>query len=304
MSTEAPDIRPVRSWGRRPRFVSVVIAARNAADTLPDQLEALASQTYNRPWEVVIADNGSTDATRETAERWRSKLPGLRVVDASDRRGSSHARNVAASAARGDLLVSCDADDVAAPGWLEAIVRTAEHYDIVRGALERSALSHDSGRRRLTAHEPPYAVVSNRFLPFASTANCGVWTAVFRDLGGWDPEFMAAEDKEFSWRGQLAGYTFGVAPDAVMLKRDRQSMRGAARQWYVRGWWGTRLYRSFRDQGMPRTRIWGMLRDGLLVLGGVPTLLLGRQRRISWMRLFAFRVGRFVGCVQNRVLYF
>jgi glycosyltransferase involved in cell wall biosynthesis len=42
-------------------MLSVVIACYNAAETLPVQLEALSKQEWSRQWEVVLADNGSTD---------------------------------------------------------------------------------------------------------------------------------------------------------------------------------------------------------------------------------------------------
>ena len=54
--------------------------ARNAARWLPQQLAALAAQDVPGPWEVVWADNGSCDATRQLAASWRDRLP-LRVVD-------------------------------------------------------------------------------------------------------------------------------------------------------------------------------------------------------------------------------
>ena len=71
--------------------VTVVIPAFNVAPTIEDQLAALAEQRFDGSWEVVVADNGSTDETRAVAARWAEKLPSLRVVDASQRRGVSHA---------------------------------------------------------------------------------------------------------------------------------------------------------------------------------------------------------------------
>ncbi|MBF2059991.1 glycosyltransferase family 2 protein, partial [Fischerella thermalis] len=41
--------------------VSVIIPCLNAAETIGVQLEALANQQWSQPWEVIIADNGSTD---------------------------------------------------------------------------------------------------------------------------------------------------------------------------------------------------------------------------------------------------
>ena len=100
-------------------MISVVIPVRDGAATIGDQLEALGQQTYQGEWEIVIADNGSTDGTAELAERsWSHPRAALRVVDASSRPGSSFARNRGAIEAAGDFLAFCDADDIVAPGWL------------------------------------------------------------------------------------------------------------------------------------------------------------------------------------------
>jgi glycosyltransferase involved in cell wall biosynthesis len=50
--------------------VSVVVPNLNGAATLPDQLEALAGQTYTGDWEVILADNGSTDTSADVVREW------------------------------------------------------------------------------------------------------------------------------------------------------------------------------------------------------------------------------------------
>ena len=59
----------------RPRSVSVVVPAYNAAATLAEQLEALAAQQYEGDWEVVVVDNGSTDGTADLARRYAGRFP-------------------------------------------------------------------------------------------------------------------------------------------------------------------------------------------------------------------------------------
>ena len=71
--------------------ISVIIPCLNAAGTLVEQLEALFGQDYSGEWELLVADNGSSDGTAELVESYRSKLPRLRFVDASARRGQAPA---------------------------------------------------------------------------------------------------------------------------------------------------------------------------------------------------------------------
>src|SRR3954447_15001356 len=67
--------------------LTVVIAARDAASTITEQLDALAAQVWDGAWEVLVVDNGSTDRTpailREAAASW----PALRLVVATHGRG-------------------------------------------------------------------------------------------------------------------------------------------------------------------------------------------------------------------------
>ena len=83
----------------QPIALSVILPCFNASATIGHQLDALTAQRWDKRWEVIVADNGSTDASRTVAESYKDRLD-LRVVDASDRKGASHARNVGASAAR------------------------------------------------------------------------------------------------------------------------------------------------------------------------------------------------------------
>ena len=63
----------------------MVVPVYNGARTLGPLLSALAGQRSPVPWEVVIADNGSTDGTLEVVEDYRARLPALTVVHVTER---------------------------------------------------------------------------------------------------------------------------------------------------------------------------------------------------------------------------
>jgi len=98
-------------------YISVVIPAFNEAGYLPRALESLSRQTY-RDFEVIVADNGSTDATASIAEQY-----GARVVTEPNR-GITPARQAGTLAARGQIVVSTDADATYSTGWLAGIADT------------------------------------------------------------------------------------------------------------------------------------------------------------------------------------
>ncbi len=293
----------VQSAGVSASLVSVVIAVRNEQVHLPAQLQALAGQTYQQPWELVIVDNGSTDASRSVVERWAPQLPPLTVIDASARRGLSYAKNLGISWARGDLLAFCDADDVVSPGWLAALVEAAEHGDLVAGRFDYRTLNdarRQAWRPELDENDLP---VGFGFLPYAPGGNCAVWAAVALELG-WNEAFaFGGDDQDFSWRAQLAGYHLVYAPDALVQLRFRTGLGGLARQWFAYGRAGSVLFDSFHPVGMPRARPKEALQTWRWLVRRSPDLVRSSQRRGNWIRLASLRAGRVAGSLRVRKLF-
>jgi glycosyltransferase involved in cell wall biosynthesis len=267
------------------------------------QLDALAAQTYRGAWEIVVADNGSADDTVAVAEHHAAAVANataLRVVDASARPGSSFARNFGAQEAHGDFLVFCDADDVVVPGWLDALVTAARDFDAVTGPQDASWINPPEVQQ----WRPPRATTLPRggFLPYAASCNLGVWADVYKRTGGFDEEYPQAHDVEWSWRAQLASYTLGWAPDAVVHYRYRATARGAFRQASASGLDAARLYRDYRSRGMPRPRLSRALRVWAWLVVRVPYLM-AHERRGVWLRRAGEAWGRLRGSVRFRVLF-
>jgi glycosyltransferase involved in cell wall biosynthesis len=284
--------------------VSVVIPTRNAAETVGGQLAALAAQTYTGDWELVVADNGSTDDTAPVLHRWADRIPHLRVVDASGRLGSAAARNAGVAASRGELLAFCEADDVVTPEWLAALVATAPEYDMVSGTIEPGTLSSPEARAWRGFPPTPLGLLSfGGFLPFAVGASCGVWRDVLDAVGGWNEEYRSQTDVELSWRVQVAGYTLGLAPDALVHYRLRSSLRALARQSFNEGVAGVHLYRDFRAHGVPRPPPRAALREWRRIATRVPRALRSSRARGKLVHEVAGRVGRLVGSVRCKTLF-
>jgi glycosyltransferase involved in cell wall biosynthesis len=104
--------------GRRddshPRF-SVVIPAYNEAEFLGSCLDSLLAQDFPDPYEIIVVDNNSTDATADVA---RSR--GVTVVH-EPKPGVCSARQCGTAAAQGEIVVSTDADTTFASDWLSRI---------------------------------------------------------------------------------------------------------------------------------------------------------------------------------------
>lgn len=207
----APLPTPVR--------VSILIAVRNGEGTLGPQLSALLKQTYEGPIEIVVADNGSTDATRALVEQMAdtTSTPVV-VVDAGARTGAPFARNCAARYASGDVFLICDADDIATRSWVAEMVASLGSHEFVAGALK--PFTHTPG----DWHADEYRTNIDDwhgYCPTAATANVGVRRTTFERVGGFDERFLAAEDIDLAVRLFEGGVVVEASP-GVMWYRQRE----------------------------------------------------------------------------------
>jgi glycosyltransferase involved in cell wall biosynthesis len=283
--------------------VSVVLPVRDDARGLNNQLGCLAAQQYDGAWEIVVADNGSTDDSRSVAVEAARRFPRLTVVDASSRRGVCHARNEAAAAATGDLLVFCDSDDEVGSNWLSALVHAASDADIVCGALDRDTLNQGAERTwRDTYASPDELPVALDFRPYAVSGNCAIWRDVLDSLGGWNESYVSCTDVELSWRALRAGKRVGFAADAVVRYRFRRTFARLARQYFRIGQAEALLYRDFRGEGLRRNGR-EAARSWRYIFVRLPQALFSASRRGSWVRVTARRLGRLWGSARAGVFF-
>jgi GT2 family glycosyltransferase len=285
----------------------VVIAALNGARTLPRQLDALLDQEVAASWEIVVADNGSTDGSRDIVTAYAERAENVRLVDASDGAGLAHARNAGARAARGRDLAFCDQDDEVADGWAAAMVGALEDHEFVAGALEHDRLN------------PPWAIaVRGRpqvdgllrypefedHFAFAFGCTLGVRRALHETIDGFDPRFTkGCEDADYCWRLQAAGHPLVFAPAAVTHYRFRSDVRGIFHQGRAYGESEALLYRKHRALGLrPVRHPWRRgARAWAAAVRSAALPLTREQRAVASWRL-GHRIGRLSGSLGNWVL--
>ena len=205
--------------------ISVIVACYNGAETLGETLESLVSQDWNHPWEVIFADNGSTDASAAIFAETAARHPGTRMrrVDASAEKGKVFALNTGIRAAKGRALLFCDADDTVASGWLAAMGAALEDAPLVAARMDVRALNPGwaVGQRRQQQETGLGFIPHAPFSPMAGGATLGFHREVFEAVGGFDPAFRVMEDDDFCVRVHLAGYDMRYVPDAVYNYRFR-----------------------------------------------------------------------------------
>jgi len=281
---------------RRPELVSVLVVARNAESTLSEQLEALARQTYDGAWELVVVDDHSEDRTVEVIAAAPEQLQQrMRFARNPGPTGQAVAHNFAARVASGDLLACCDADDIVTPTWLAEIVSVARRAHQVGGYLETRLLNPGMGGG-LPADELPTA----HGLRYAVGANMAVWRDAFDDVGGFDEKYRRNQDVVLSVRLADRGYTIAYAPRAIVQYRYRSTARGLARQYFAMGVASVQLYRDHRHRGADAEHEYAV-REWRVLITRAPSVMRGtRAERLRWLARVSFRLGGLVGSARYR----
>lgn len=206
----------------RPRpLVTVVIAAKDAAGTLPRALACVAAQQLDGEFEVIVVDDGSVDDTPRIIE---AAGPPVRLV-AGAGRGAAVARNRGAAQAAADVLAFTDADCFAPPGWLAGGLAGMRDADLVQGAVKPDPDTAPA------AFDHTIAVPGESGL--FETANLFVGRELFERLGGFEEIVDAStaqgrfgEDAWFGWRATRTGARTAFATDALTYHaRIRRSAR-------------------------------------------------------------------------------
>ena len=291
--------------------ISVVIPCRNGATTLGRQLDALLGQTQSTNFEIIVANNGSTDDTVSLVHSYAERDPRIRLVDASRRRGINVARNVGVSAARAPLVVLCDSDDVVHDGWLRAYV----------DAYANGFQSGGGSTMWTTPDGEVFDIVRDLYtlqlggLTLASPvgANCGFSKVAWETAGGFEEDVNGGHDETyFFFRLSEIGFKVSFVPGATITYFARSDARSLWRQYRGRGRAEVDFYRRYRDLGLERNL---RLKLGI---GGLTSLLkwsidaarkaLRGEQVSQWergapIRIAATHVGRITRSAQTRTLY-
>ena len=248
-----PPVRP----GREP-FVSVIVPVRNEADFIAETLDQLLAQRYDpRRFEVLVADGGSTDGTREIVAGCARLHPQVRLLD-NPGRLSSAGRNVAVRAARGDIVLLVDGHCRLDDPWHLAEVASAfarsgadclgrpQSLDVTGAPAFQRAVA--AARASRLGHHPASHIYSDGegFVPPQSVA-VAYRRSVFEKVGLFDEAFDACEDVEFNHRAARAGLRCFFTPRVGVRYHPRAALAGLFRQMTRYGRGRVRLLRKHPD---------------------------------------------------------
>jgi glycosyltransferase involved in cell wall biosynthesis len=299
-SPTAPLATPPADAGHvaAPVEVSVVIACYNAAAWIAEQLEALGRQRFDRPWEIIVVDNGSSDESAAIVDQFATRVPGLRVLRATAGRGPGYARNAGVRVARGTFVVFCDADDVVADDWVTEMAAALQEHRFVACRLEHERLNPTWLNRSRHGVQGD-GLVRHPFLDAGGGGTLGVRRDLLLAVGGFDEDMRTHEDIDLCWRLQLAGTPLCFAPRAVIHYRYRPSLRGTFSQACHYGCDCMRLYRRYRELGHSvLIKTWrGLALECAVACLRLPTAVVSKTAFSFWLSNTGFRIGLLRGCL-------
>ncbi len=198
--------------------VSVVMAAKNYARFLPIAVESVVAQSFP-DWELLIIDDGSTDATPAAVQPFLADRR-VRYVR-SDRLGQSRAKNLGANLSRGEFIAYLDADDAWLPTKLAKQLALLQANPSVGVCFCRRSLIDESGQP-LPSNDPPAPrgrVLDKLFLRnFVCFSSVMVRRHVFDHVGAFDPEWDLAIDYDL-WLRVARHYEFDFVEEPLVLYR-------------------------------------------------------------------------------------
>ncbi|MDQ3068754.1 MAG: glycosyltransferase family 2 protein [Acidobacteriota bacterium] len=242
---------------RNARSIAVVLPCRNEAKTIASVLDAIEQQDL-WPDEIIVVDDGSSDATVSVVGAWcaRPHRGAVRVVTGPGR-GPAAAMNKGIGLARSEFIVRLDGHSCPRPDYISRSIRTLIDrkagvvggvWDVAPGAATNVAraiaavLSHPIGSgcaayrdatRALGIIEPVDTV------PFGCYPRA-VWEAV----GGYDEHLVANEDYDFNYRVREAGLAVLLNTDIRSAYGARPTLQTLGRQYFRYGFWKMQMLRK------------------------------------------------------------
>ena len=238
-------------------FFSIIIPSFNRADELTELLKSVQTLRFPRDqFEVIIADDGSTDATPQVIEQARQKYDFTLHYFTQQRQGPGAARNLGMEKAQGDFFIFLDSDVMVPADWLAN----------VKKGLERDQADAYGGPDTFLDSFPPLLKAINYSMTsFITTGglrgkkgkklakyyprsfNMGLSRALREKIGGFG-NLRHGQDIEFSHRIIKSGAKVAFIEDAPVFHKRRTSVKRFFRQ--VFNWGVARINLYKLDAGM------------------------------------------------------
>lgn len=235
-------------------MISVVIPCLNEAQYIDATLQSLLNQMDpGEPWEVIVADGGSDDGTRDHLAQWQDAHPQFSWVD-NPQRTTPHALNAGIAASQGDTVIILGAHAQVDRDFLlrnSELLKAHPESGCVGGVVEQV---HGSDRSRQigAAMSTPFGVGDARFRTggiagHVDTVAFGAYRKVVLDEIGWfDEALIRNQDDELNYRLLHSGWRIWFDPRIRSRYYVRSTYEKLLKQYHQYGYWKVFVNRKHR----------------------------------------------------------
>ncbi len=208
-------------------FITIMVPAHNEEVVIEDTIDYLMTKINYGNYEVLVTDDGSTDETPAILARLQKKYPKLRVIRIDKNKGKAHAFDIGMAFAKGQLILSNDADTVPEPDALSNYV----NYFIRPGGRNISAVTANMDvKNRTSLLGKSQTVEFSSIVGIIKRTQAGVLGGLYAysgantmyrkdaliDVGGFRQD-RATEDISIAWDHQLNGWISVFAPTIIFF---------------------------------------------------------------------------------------
>ncbi len=189
--------------------VSVLIPTYNCAQFIGEAIESVLAQSFT-DYEIVVVDDGSTDNTEQVVSNYQ-KVRYIKLTHA----GVSVTRNAAIEAARGEIVVFLDADDMWDSSKLEKQVKYLDEnpdcmlvFTLAENFYDEASGPMGERQRELLNASLERCIIT-----------CAIRRSVFEKCGAFRTDYPHGEDTQFMYRLNVSGISLNHLIPEVLYKR-------------------------------------------------------------------------------------
>jgi cellulose synthase/poly-beta-1,6-N-acetylglucosamine synthase-like glycosyltransferase len=203
--------------------ISLIISTRDRCQQLARCLQSVRGITFERPWELIVVDNGSVDETASVVQQFfgSAGVSGVHVFE--PKLGKSNALNTAIEIAQGQILAFTDDDCYPAPDFLSHVWLAFEDPSV--GYVTGRIMLHDPTDHPVTINEAttPLTFPARSLVTVGAVqgANMAFRRRVLVDIGGFDSVFgpgtqFVIEDLDAAARASAVGWKGRYCPEVIV----------------------------------------------------------------------------------------
>ncbi len=229
---------------------SVVIPVYNGAETIRACVESALKQDFPEGFEVIVVNDGSTDATEEIVKGFGSNV---KLISQANR-GPAAARNAGAKAAKGAFVVFMDDDCEAEKDWLAEMLKPFADPGVVgvQGRYKNGQQELIAQLIQLEIEERYEKLRQQQFVDHIGTYSAAYRREVFLAVGGFDEKFPIAsgEDIDLSYRLSERGHQLVFTWNAIVWHQHPVDVLHYFKVKFGRAYWRVRMYRKHKQKIM------------------------------------------------------